>query len=136
MKKQLNKFLSNGIYTTLISVPLFFAVPSLATTTNDTTAKAQVKYAGKENKYLIFDVSYTNSEHKKVLVELFNKDTNEVLFKKEYKDSTISNKIYLLAEDVDCTLTFRVKSGKTVYKQSFNISNQTTYVDDLMVTKL
>lgn len=138
MKKQSINIIRKGIYTSFITASFLLSTVgySYANGTDDPKKKADVKYEGKADKYLAFNINYRNPNQKRFSVELLDKDTREVLYHNEYRDSSFSRKFYLLVQTPDCVVTFRIKNGRELLEQSFNISNEIRVEDNLSVTKL
>jgi hypothetical protein len=138
MKKQSITIIRKGIYSSFLTASLLFASLNYcnATAGKDPIKKADVQYLGKSDKYLAFTVNYDNTSQKNFVVELLDKDSRDVLYRKEYKDSAFTKNIYLAVDDKKCAVTFRIKSGKEIYEQSYTINTEVTFIDNLLVTKL
>ncbi len=136
MKKQSFVIIRKVFYTSFFSLSIFLASIVPAYASDSDTAKAEIKYTGKQDKYLTFDVNFRNEDSKKFVVQLIDKDSQEVLYDRAFFDSSLSKTIYLLVEDTNCTVTFRIRKGRELHEQSFNINNKISMVDDMMVTKL
>jgi hypothetical protein len=138
MKKQSFITFRKGVYSTFLTVTFLLTTVaySHAADGEDTLKKAEIKYVGQSDKYLAFDVKYKNSDQKKFVVQLVDKESNQVLYQKEYRDSALDKKIYLLVENENCTVSFRIRKGRELHEQSFNINNEIMMVDNLSVTKL
>jgi hypothetical protein len=137
MKKQSFTIIRKGILFSILTGSLLInSFVSHATVEKDPIKKADIQYVGKSNKYLTFNIGYTNPEQKKCVLQLLDKASNEVLYEREFKDSAFTKNIYLLVENTSCTVTFRISSGKQHHEQSFNIDTETRVEDQLLVTKL
>lgn len=100
--------------------------------TENTTS---VQFAGSTETALLFDVKISNPKSDKFTLFIQAED-GEVLFVKEYTDSSFTKKVKLLKGGENTSYRFTIKSANKSIENSFVVNTAIRTVDDVVVTKL
>jgi hypothetical protein len=107
-----------------------------AKTASISESQIDVQYIGSDNNSFTFRVKFENTEAKKFTFIVKN-DDGDVVYSKQYSDVHFLKTIYLNKDEIggsDIHPTFAISTNKKTVERSFSI--ETTYSEDIMVTKL
>jgi hypothetical protein len=140
MKKQMLKTISNVVRSRFIPV-LLFSVLTLSSNAIfaqeiTSTGKPEVKYVGKVEDQLLFQVNYENNSNEAYTVAVKDEDGN-LLYTDRFKDKKFSKQFRVTPSEYgNMKLVFVFSNDKEKQTQVVQINTNTRVVDDVVVTKL
>ncbi|HXL55928.1 MAG TPA: hypothetical protein VN958_06715 [Chitinophagaceae bacterium] len=144
MKQTFVKIVSRKFIPVLIisaSLMAFAPVQSKANTKNNTIEiisnenTASVKFAGSTDNALFLDLKINNPKGDKFTLVIEGED-GEVLYTKEYTDTSFAKKLKILKDDVSSRYNISIRSANKDLENNFAVSAVSKTVDDVVVTKL
>ncbi len=144
MKQTFVKIVSRKFIPVLIisaSLMAFAPVQSKANTKNNTIEiisnenTASVKFAGSTDNALFLDLKISNPKGDKFTLVIEGED-GEVLYTKEYTDTSFAKKLKILKDDVSSRYNISIRSANKDLENNFAVSAVSKTVDDVVVTKL
>jgi len=144
MKQTFVKIVSRKFIPVLIisaSLMAFAPVQSKANTKNNTIEiisnenTASVKFAGSTDNALFLDLKISNPKGDKFTLVIKGED-GEVLYTKEYTDTSFAKKLKILKDDVSSRYNISIRSANKDLENNFAVSAVSKTVDDVVVTKL
>ncbi|HEV7621953.1 MAG TPA: hypothetical protein VGO09_09475, partial [Flavisolibacter sp.] len=99
-------------------------------------SKPAVKYLGKENNQLVFQLDFDNTTNEYFNVAIKDEDGN-LIYMDRFKDKKFSKKFLVnQSEYGTMKLTFLVSTQNDKQAQVFTVNTNTRVIDDVVVTKL
>jgi hypothetical protein len=144
MKRIFVKIVSRKFLPVLIISESLFAfapVQTMANTKNNTIEiiynenTASVQFAGSTGDALFLDVKINNPKGDKFTLVIEGED-GDVLFTKEYTDTSFTKKIKILKDDNNSRYNIGIRSANKELENNFAVSAVLRIVDDVVVTKL
>ncbi len=141
MKKQMTRNLRNARIQILPA--LLFSLLTLsftgtvhAQTSTASTSKPVIKYLGRSDDQLVFQVDYNNLSDETFNVSIKDEDGN-LIYVDRFRDKKFSKKFRINESEYGAMkLTFVFSSGKDYQAQAFQINTNSHVVDDVVVTNL
>ncbi|HEX3024638.1 MAG TPA: hypothetical protein VHP12_05460 [Chitinophagaceae bacterium] len=101
---------------------------------SENNSNATIKYEGVNKDYLLFSVKYNNSKGEFFTLSIID-ESGETLYNTASKEIAFSH-TYALPKDTDVNkLTFYIRSNKADFHQSFDVNINTSYVENVIVSK-
>ncbi len=145
MKKQTLNTIAKKFFAGSILATVLFLTAQNKIYANDNTNKgvvtgkistnnATIKYEGVNKEYLLFSVKFDNINNDFFTLSIVD-EFGEVLYRTASKSTKFSH-TYALPKDTDVNkLTFDIKSNKADFHQSFDVNINTSYVENVVVSK-
>ena len=145
MKKQtLNNIAKKFFVGSILAAALFLSSQSKVYANNNnprnftaekTNENASIKYVGNNQDNLLFNVKYNNVSGETFTLSVYD-ESGELIYSTVSKVKEFS-KTYALPKAVDASkITFSIRSGKTNYRQSFDVNINTSVVENVVVSKI
>ena len=114
----------------------FLSNAAFAGTTSDNAIATNysVKYVGTQQKGIVFNMQYQNTEASKFIVQLSD-EAGSVLYRQVYNGSNFNSNIVLDKDAEYGNLTFSITAGKKVYSEKFSVEAKTKVIDEVVVVK-
>ena len=129
------KVLTAATFAFLLAVTAL-PVQALAKDKAQTESPVEVKYLGLVEAHPVFQANIDNAAEDDMYFSLKDEEGN-VIYTERFKDKKISRKFQLNAHEPNNYKVFLSLSSKTEKKvQTYEISNVTTVVEDVVVTKV
>ncbi|OIR05473.1 hypothetical protein GALL_125250 [mine drainage metagenome] len=101
---------------------------------SENNSNATIKYEGVNKDYLLFSVKYNNTNSEFFTLSIID-ESGETLYNTASKEKEFSQ-TYALPKDTDVSkLTFEIRSSKGDFHQSFDVNINTSYVENVVVSK-
>ncbi|HEU0064430.1 MAG TPA: hypothetical protein VFQ58_05335 [Flavisolibacter sp.] len=95
-----------------------------------------VKYLGKSNDQLVFQVDYDNTNDEVLNLAIKDEDGN-ILYADRFRDKKLSKKFKVNSSEYgNMKLTFVLSTDKEKQSQVFQVNTNTRVIDDVVVTNL
>ena len=141
MKKQTQN-LRNTARNFIVPAFLFTAL-LVGSSTNSVNAQSainstspSVKYLGKSNDQLVFQVDYDNTNDEVLNLAIKDEDGN-ILYADRFRDKKLSKKFKVNSSEYgNMKLTFVLSTDKEKQSQVFQVNTNTRVIDDVVVTNL
>ena len=138
MKKQFFNTANIKVYTSALLVSFFLLTgfnQAQASGNDYMPAEAKITWVASESNLITFNVDYKNNEETPFVLELTD-DSGLLLYKQKFTEKTFNKNIYLKNMGEMVKVNFRIRSGKKVINQTFNITTETKLVENVLVTKI
>jgi hypothetical protein len=143
MKRTFAKFAGKKFITAaIISASLLASAPITALANQNRNIEiisnentASVKYTGSADDAFFFDVKVNNPKGDKFTL-LITSDDGEVLFSKDYTDTSFTKRIKILKSEYMDGYNISIRSSNKDLENYFSVNTVSKTVEDVVVTKL
>lgn len=120
----------------LVAAIAAFTIPATASIkpVDPVESVASVKYIGKQDQTLFFNVKYNNTSASKFFVTIKD-DDGVTLYQGAFTDNAFDKKFSLPKTD-SRKVVFIISDKKNNYSESFEITTETRFVEDVVVKKV
>lgn len=121
----------------LVAAIAAFTIPATAGTiksVDPVESTASVKYIGKQEQSMVFNVKYNNTNASKFFVTIKD-DDGVTLYQGAFTDNAFDKKFSLPKTD-SRKVVFIISDRKNNYSESFEITTETRFVEDVVVKKV
>ena len=102
--------------------------------TEKSTGNAAIKYVGLSQENLLFNVKFDNASAESFVLTVTD-EVGEVIYRTVSKEKSFA-KTFALPKSAEVSkVTFSIQSGKTNYRESFDVNINTNVIEDVVVSK-